>query len=205
MHDIIKINNLFTIEEQKTFLFFVDKSKIPVDKNNNYIKRDINNIGIDENLGRLQFDWRVEKNKISETILTKLSSIAKKMSTDELKFDRISAVEYSGKYGTPNLPIHYDHDDIDLIVNYQFASNTKWDIGVGTNTYSLEDNSAIIFNPNKYAHWRPHKKFNNEEYVQMIFMRFQNAKNINDYSNLNYLIGHDVFKEIEIIREKSKR
>lgn len=87
------------------------------------------------------------------------------------------AAEYSSKYGQPELLPHYDGDWTDLIVDFQLSSNTVWPIGVELSTYTLEDNSGLIFNPNGSLHWRPRKNFKDGEYVRMIFFRFHNSTN----------------------------
>ena len=111
-------------------------------------------------------------------------------------------VEYSNTYGDPLLMPHFDGDTIDLIVDYQLASNTDWNIGVDLKSYKLEDNSAVLFNPNKNIHWRPHKTFKNGEYVRMIFFRFYDPVNTSDYSNLPLPeTNNSVFKEARKIRD----
>jgi hypothetical protein len=108
--------------------------------------------------------------------------------------DRVSAIvgkklgspsviftDYSSQYGQPNLPPHFDGDDNSVIVDYQYSSNTSWGLGIDSRVFELEDNKAIIFNPNEYPHWRPHKTFEDGEYITMIFIRFPDGS---DYSNL---------------------
>lgn len=87
------------------------------------------------------------------------------------------AAEYNSKYGAPQLSPHYDGDWTDLIIDFQLSSNTVWPIGVELESYELEDNSAVAFNPNKRLHWRQQKKFNEGEYVRMIFFRFNQTEN----------------------------
>ena len=68
----------------------------------------------------------------------------------------------------------------------------------------MEDNSALIFHPNKYVHWRPIKEFLPGESVTMIFFRFKDVSKKNDYSHLDYTVGHEIFKEIDNIRNNYK-
>lgn len=195
---IKKLTNIFTKEELKILNDGLSYSVIPVDNNNNYISHKLDNEGrgVHEELGRLQFGGL--KN-LPQTILDKVNDIAKNSSNEELLMAHATAVEYNSLYGEPNLPVHYDHDTNDLIINFQLLSNTKWDIGVAFNVYELEDNSAIVFNPNEHTHWRPYKTFKNGEYIKMIFFRFH-KKNKSDYSHLDYIINHEIFKEIEDFR-----
>jgi hypothetical protein len=104
-------------------------------------------------------------------------------------------VEYSSKYGEPSLPPHFDGDSTDLIVNYQLEANTDWPVGVDTRTVRLDDNSALLFNPNTSVHWRPVKKFEEGEYVRMIFFRFIDPVNPTDNSQLKLKQNHAFFDE----------
>ena len=175
---IIKVENLFS-EKQ-------------LDALNNMISN--GEATIDEKLGRSQ----VILNSLGEeNIGSKILEIGKNLSLSSAIY-----VEYSNNFGQPNLPTHYDGDNSDLIVNYQLSSNTSWDIGLGLETYSLEDNSALIFNPNEYIHWRPIKQFEAGEYVKMIFFRLWNKENTSDYSHLRYSLDNPIFDEVKKIRDK---
>lgn len=110
-------------------------------------------------------------------------------------------VEYSNKYGEPNLRPHFDGDYNDAILDFQLSANTIWPLGVDLELYEPEDNSAILFNPNYLAHWRPQKIFKDGEYVQMLFFRFYDPVNTSDYS---YVANHpddEVFKRINEYRD----
>ena len=119
------------------------------------------------------------------------------------KLDSIGGAfaEYSSKYGQPNLPPHFDGDSNSLIVDYQYKSNTPWGLGVDTTVFEMEDNKAIIFNPNEYPHWRPHKKFEEGEVVTMIFFRFVDPSGKTDYSHMRYSQDHEIFEEARKIRD----
>lgn len=199
--NITHIKNIFTDEELDFIKNQINYSNIPLDNNGNFInhKDNIiqNGVGIHDELGRLQFGGL----QLSDSIINKVKNIAKNVSNKNLSLSHAIVVEYSGKYGTPNLPVHYDHDTHDLIINFQLSSNTFWGIGVDLQVYGLEDNSAIVFNGNEYTHWRPHKTFKKEESVTMIFFRFMDEKNPSDYSHLDYIIGHEVFEKINSFRD----
>jgi hypothetical protein len=151
-------------------------------------------------LGRLQFgDLRLKES--SPNIVNQVTKIAKELSNKELQMSHAVAVEYSLLYGTPNLPVHYDYDTNDLIINFQLSSNTKWDIGVDTEIYELEDNSAVVFNGNEHTHWRPYKTFKDNEFIKLIFFRFVDPNNPSDYSHLDYVINHEIFAEINAFRD----
>jgi hypothetical protein len=105
-------------------------------------------------------------------------------------------VEYNNKYGNPDLPPHFDADKNEFIFDYQLESNTSWDLGVNMDVHAMEDNSALVFNPNLNIHWRPVKDFEDGEYVRMVFFRFYNAENPTNYSHMKYTQEHDVFADV---------
>lgn len=195
---IKKLSNIFTAEELEVLSNGLDYSAIPLDDNNNYVNYKLDNEGrgIHDELGRIQFGALKD---LPKNILDKVKSIAKDSSDEELLMSHAMAVEYNSLYGNPNLPVHWDHDTNDLIINFQLKSNTRWDLGVALNVYELEDNSALVFNPNEHTHWRPHKTFKDGEYIKMIFFRFQ-KEDPSDYSHLDYNINDEIFKEIEEFR-----
>lgn len=139
---------------------------------------------------------KISKNiDMPETIKNKVSKIVTDMFDKDLSLSSINYVEYSIRYGTPNLPPHFDGDFNDLIFNFQLSSNTKWDLGLNLELYSLENNSALLFNPNEIIHWRPYKEFADYESISLIFFRF--CKNIKqDYSYKQYGVDHPIFNEI---------
>jgi hypothetical protein len=112
-------------------------------------------------------------------------------------------VEYSNKYGDPRLPTHFDGDSNEFIIDFQLSSspNTVWPLGVNSQTYVLEDNSAIAFNPNTNIHWRPNKSFKDGDAIQMLFFRFSDPANPVDYSYLPNHPDDEVFKEVNVFKK----
>jgi hypothetical protein len=156
-----KINNVFLDHELKLLSSGVDNS--PKHHDPEYgreLGKTLTNIGIVPN---------------------KVSSIANTMFETELVLSSIMSCTYSSEFGTPNLPPHFDNAEHGYIINFQLDSNTSWDIGLNLDLYPMEDNSALLFNANEMAHWRPYKTFNDNEYVTMIFFRFKevNKKSAN--------------------------
>jgi hypothetical protein len=119
------------------------------------------------------------------------------------ELDSIGGVfaEYNSKYGQPNLPPHFDGDNNSLIIDYQYKSNTSWGLGVDTTVFEMEDNKAIIFNPNEYPHWRPRKVFEDGEFIIMIFFRFPDGSGQTDYSHMRMSQEDSVFADIRKIRD----
>ena len=81
------------------------------------------------------------------------------------------------------------------------SSNVKWNIGIDRSIYDMNDNDALLFNPNKCVHWRPRKTFKDGEFIRLIFFRFYNLEKISDYSHLRYWPQDEVFKEINKFRD----
>jgi hypothetical protein len=119
------------------------------------------------------------------------------------KLDEIGGAfaEYSSRYGQPNLPPHFDGDTNSLIIDYQYKGNTSWGLGVDTTVFEMEDNKAIIFNPNEYPHWRPHKTFEEGEVLTMIFFRFPDRSGNTDYSHKSHSPSDEIFANIRKIRD----
>jgi len=194
-----KVNDLFSSAELNILYAFINSIVIPIKDDGTYIydtDNDWENCTISKYLGRIQ-----TSSEVPREVCDKLSSIAKSISSKELTSSGMTYVEYNKKYGTPNLPPHFDGDDKDLIINYQISSNTSWDIGVDLETHIMKDNSALVFNANKNIHWRPHKVFAEGDYVRMIFFRFQDVGNIVDNSHLRYSSDHEIYDEVNKLRD----
>ena len=157
---------------------------------------------IDTALGRLMTVHL--KDALSSKTIDKLNNIVKSITNTYLKIGGVAYVEYNLLYGVPNLPPHFDGDSTDLIINVQLESNTQWDLGLDLETYRLNDNCALIFNPNEQIHWRVHKKFYDGEYVRMLFIRLSNPDNPSDYSHLRYSQDHAIFKDVKEFRDSLK-
>jgi hypothetical protein len=150
----------------------------------------------DAALGRILY--RVPNlNDIKDAIQKRVANLIGK------ELDSIGGVfaEYNSKYGQPNLPPHFDGDNNSLIIDYQYKSNTSWGLGVDTTVFEMEDNKAIIFNPNEYPHWRPRKVFEDGEFITMIFFRFPDRSGKTDYSHMRMNQDDEIFADIRKIRD----
>jgi hypothetical protein len=150
-------------------------------------------------LGRIEFSLPLDI--IKTKTVEKLQNIVKQVTDVPLEIRSVTYVEYNPLYGNPNLPPHLDADVNDLILNIQIESNTDWALGLDLKAYKIEDNSALIFNPNKQIHWRAHKEFKDGEYVRMLFIRLFNPESPSDYSHLDVLQDHEMFKEAREFRD----
>lgn len=181
-----KVNNVFTEKELISIKYYIDK---------------LGRHEVQEDLGRVNitgFDFHPD-------IVEKILGLARDSFDFNVKKNGSAmVVEYSSKYGLPNLPPHFDGDDSDLIFNFQLESNTHWDVGVGIEAHPMEDNSAIMFRPNADPHWRPHKAFKEGEYVKMIFLRFQDIDNYKNYEHMNLALDDPIFDEANQVRDSMK-
>jgi hypothetical protein len=180
---INKINNVFSDEE--------------IIKIKEVIQSPINS-KLDETLGRKTV--QLQSNDFGRELNKKLIKIAKEYSSADLLLLGCSYVEYASKYGSPNLPPHFDGDASSLIINYQLESSTSWDIGLNKETYEMQDNSALVFDPNKSIHWRPIKTFNQGEFVSMVFFRFFDKDNPKENEHLRYSLDNDIYKDANTFR-----
>jgi hypothetical protein len=199
MMSVYNINNIFSNSELKILYDLINSIVIPIKSDGTYIydtDDTQDSCTISKSLGRIQASF-----KAPHEICDKLFNIAKNISSDQLTVSGMTYVEYNNKYGTPNLPPHLDGDSSDFIINYQISSNTSWDIGLDIKTYPMEDNSALVFDPNKKVHWRPHKTFANEEYIKMIFFRLQRLESKIDNSHLRHSLDSPVYEEANRVRD----
>jgi hypothetical protein len=130
----------------------------------------------------------------------KIVKLAEKFNDKGLTMRAWNFAEYNSIYGQPHLVPHWDGDDTELLINFQLSSNTEWGVGVDEKLFILEDNSAVVFNPNGSPHWRPIKEFKDGQYVRMIFFRFYNEDNPADHSYLPRDYRDPVFDKINDIR-----
>jgi hypothetical protein len=184
MEDVYEVSNFLLPDELKVVESLVsNKHSWEVEKN-------------DEALGRILYRLPIP-NEILKAIELRVGELVGK------KLDQIGVVftNYESQYGQPNLPPHFDGDNNSLIIDYQFRSNTHWGLGVDTTVFDMEDNKAVIFNPNQYPHWRPFKTFGDGEYVTMAFFRFPDSSGKTDYSHMRYSQNHEIFQEVRKIRD----
>jgi hypothetical protein len=193
------LKNLFSNQELLYFYEAVNSVEVPVDKFGQYIKDEDADPKVSASLGRLKASRFFDS--MPNQIKDKLEKVAKEISGVDMSLRNSSYAEYSADYGRPDLPPHVDGDSNDMIINFQLSSNTVWELGLDLNTYRLEDNSAIIFNPNTTIHWRPKKTFNDGEYVKMIFFRLCDAANQKDYSHLPNDPDDKMFSEVVKFRD----
>lgn len=202
-----QVYNLLSEEELSMINSIISEVSVPLNADGTYIydtDETSSKTTISKSLGRLQTS--IGTSLSFEETYRKLVDLCKEISEDDLEISSVAYVEYSGKYGTPVLPPHFDGDSSEFIINFQLDSNTSWDVGVDFNVYKMENNSAVIFQPNVNIHWRPHKKFKENEYVKMVFFRVSiiDEESIVDNSHLRYSLDDKVYKEVNDFRDSLK-
>ena len=183
LNNIYRVDNLFSAED----LQIINESIKSIYEKHQY----------DIELGRL----KLELNSLPISIERKIEAVAESFEGKVFKTSNVTYVEYSNKYGQPNLPTHFDGDQNNLVFDYQLESSTSWDIGINTELYQLKDNSSVIFNANENIHWRPIKDFKDGEYIKMIFFIVYDVHNKPNYLHLDYAIDDQIFKEINNLRD----
>jgi len=99
--------------------------------------------------------------------------------TSSLKYHR-----YTSETGTPypNVKPH-----VDIIYNQHLIAfslpinNTNkkiWPMYVDRTKYSLEDNTALFFNATNTLHWRPSRRFLEEDFYDVLVFRFFEEDNV---------------------------
>lgn len=128
---------------------------------------------IQDFLGRTRVDYeKPDIHKLPVSISNKVDSIAKAINKNYNLF-YFTYVEYNNKWGVPRLGPHKDQTGLPFTINCQLKSNVSWDLYVEGIPYSLEDNSALLLNVRDQDHWRPEKKFNDDEFIRMLFFHFE--------------------------------
>jgi hypothetical protein len=139
---------------------------------------------------------------LKSEIIYKVEEIIKNSYGKNYKVKDVGFNRYKLEYGNPKLKPHVDDGNCEIVFDYQFETNKKWDVVVNGNSIGLNDNDAVIFEGEKDAHWRKPTRFSPNDYVSMINF---NAVSSNHWSNFTEVdpigpterdsIQKNVFKE----------
>lgn len=119
-----------------------------------------------------QKTWFVQ---LPESVVSKINFVANEIYNEPVKLQEISFARYSKEYGDlPILTPHFDNafSTPRVTVDIQVRSNIEWPIVVDNKSFTLKDNEALTFSGTNQIHWREHKKFNNDDFIEMIFAHF---------------------------------
>ena len=160
MENII-LNDVFTKEECEELIAMIEHEltvrphvDIKHDENNTLINQD-NVVMKDFNNGRIM----AEILPTPEHIIEKLKRTLKD-SYGDCEYIGTVFADYQTRFGTPRLGKHHDVKDDTTLIDYQ-----------------LVDNQAVVLRPFKQLHGRPDKKFNDSEFVKMLFFFFTKPRN----------------------------
>jgi hypothetical protein len=123
-----------------------------------------------------QFDSRESG---AEDIYLSIENMLKSEYNIDLKIAAIQFVRYTTKSGSPAwLPPHYDKvfKKPMITVDIQMNSNIVWPVYVNGNSYTLNNNEALVFSGTHQIHWRPKINLEDEQYLDMIFCHLEDTQ-----------------------------
>lgn len=137
--------------------------------------------------------WHIS---LPQNILDKFSRHAEEVAKEPLDLVAYQFARYENMKDKDNdiVPVLFPHTDEvfgepRFTFDYQINSNTSWDIIVDNwetiNGYMLNDNSAVTFSGTHQVHWRPKKKFLDDEFIEMIFLHYR-PKNFSSFDLEHY-------------------
>jgi len=170
----ILFNDLFTKEECADLFKMVDdeinnRPHVPIlqDENGSLINQD-DVVMVDIDNGRLM----AEILPTPEYIVEKLKRLVKEKYGDCEYISTVYA-HYSPSVGAPRLNGHYDSKLDTTLIDYQLKANTVWPITIDGTNYELVNNQGVLLRPFKQFHGRPEKRFEEDEFVDMLFFFFR--------------------------------
>lgn len=96
---------------------------------------------------------------------------------DEVTLKSFSIVKYSNEYGTPQLTPHVDHPtDVAFLLDIQIGGNVDWPILINNIPVILKNGDAVAIDVENQVHWRSSQKFNDGDFVYMLFLFFNSKK-----------------------------
>lgn len=115
---------------------------------------------------------------LPENITNKIESFVNSISKHRLKLTEISFASYSKEFGDlPLLSPHFDNTfkEPRFTFDVQLKSNISWPIIVRGQSFTLNDNEALIFSGTHQIHWREFREFKDGDFIDMLFCHFSLA------------------------------
>ena len=115
---------------------------------------------------------------LPEDVVKSLTRAAQSTSDIPLVLRELSFARYDTSHGIePSLFPHSDETfrEPRITFDLQLKSNLDWPIVVEGKPYVLSDNQALTFSGTHQIHWREHIKFNDDNFMDMIFCHFSAA------------------------------
>lgn len=152
--------------------------------------------------------WHIE---LPQDIIDKVTQIAEDIMGEEFILYEYNFSRYQKTISDCRKflfnPLLFPHIDNAFVgkrftVDVQLKSNISWDIVVDNwkteETFTLKDNQALTFSGTHQIHWRPKIEFNDDDFVEALFLHFvpkynnfvseEDKKEILDRQNKQYLI-----------------
>jgi len=129
-----------------------------------------------------QKSWTLE---IPQDIIDGVSDIIKNIYGDSWYLEIPRVARYDNTINCkPYLDPHIDNFlDHRITLDIQLKSNIDWPIIIDGQSFSLKNNSAIIFSGTNNIHWRPEKDFKDGDFVDLLFCHFRNSEKKYEISN----------------------
>jgi hypothetical protein len=113
---------------------------------------------------------------LPQSIKDRVTNLANEIFDKKLKLTEICFANYSMREGMedPILSPHFDNtfEEERFTIDVQLKSNIKWPIVVEGKPFTLNDNEAVTFSGTHQIHWREDRKFNKDDFIDMLFCHF---------------------------------
>jgi hypothetical protein len=129
------------------------------------------------------FTQKVSNFSLPENIYQKIVKYSEEISGEsdleisEYQFARYQNAkdEENGEDLSPNLIPHVDltFREPRFTFDYQIGGNTSWPLVVEEKDFTLGNNTALTFSGTHQVHWRTHKDFKDDEYIDMVFFHLR--------------------------------
>jgi hypothetical protein len=173
----ILIDNFFTEEHINHITEFINSQ---INKNINNKKEMYSDFEKNEKLGCFTYSFKKDeiiatRDYVSEQIKKILNFDIHSNSID-LKYQRYTPK--TGNY-SPELKPHVDRIDQTHYMSFSLPINNKevWPIYLDRKKYVIKNNQALFFNVSNTIHWRPKKEFLEDQYYDVLILRFYDRDN----------------------------
>jgi hypothetical protein len=174
------IKNFFNESDLKLFkdyrdrLFKEKKYILLKDLTREKIEQSMNDWIVDTYLGRIQCS--LASGEMPQEMVDIAMRVAKTINPNA-EFRYVSYVRYSNEFGNPQLGPHLDPPTKeDFMFDIQIESNVDWPIEAEENgvikKHTLKDNECLVLDITRQTHWRTPQKFNDGEFLDMLFFSF---------------------------------
>lgn len=179
--DGVYLRNVFTDHQIKLIKDLIDeqyktKEEVSLTIEEILSGKEMSKLRIENHSGRIRVEFAPNDMSLPlpKEVIDAVEAHAKEINPDYY-LESCYYVHYQMKYGRPNLDPHLDNHPAQYTIDYQLETNCQWDVVVEGTAYPLNDNDALIINTNGQVHWREPRKFEEHEFVKMIFFHFSDG------------------------------